>query len=114
MTDEFELMGNDPGTWKTVAEALVYNAEVLKKHHYRQYEQGNTESDAFVAVCRLFCGELLLWGYALEAFLKCLYLKAHFIETALDVPLERIGFSCHLEFGIHHLRITLQNPQKPL
>jgi hypothetical protein len=74
MTDEFELMGNDPGTWKTVAEALVYNAEVLKKHRYQQHGQGITASNISVYGYRTDA-ELLLWGYALEDFLKCLYLK---------------------------------------
>jgi len=74
MTDEFERMGNDPGAWRTSAEALVYNADVLKKHRYQQHEQEITASNASVDVSRTF-GELLLWGYSLEAFLKCLFLK---------------------------------------
>jgi hypothetical protein len=53
--------GNNLRHWRYYAEALVYAAEILKQHPDRR--------DTVI------WSELLLWGYALEAFLKALFLK---------------------------------------
>ena len=69
MTTPFEAIGNDPEVWIETAEALVYNAQVLKRHR-DESKAPNATAD----VNRTFA-ELLLWGYALEAFFKSLFLK---------------------------------------
>lgn len=69
MTTPFEAIGNNPDVWSETAEALVYNAEVLKRHR-DESKAPNATAD----VNRTFA-ELLLWGYALEAFFKSLFLK---------------------------------------
>ena len=53
--------GNNLRHWRHNAEALVYAAEILKQHP----DQRET----------VIWSELLLWGYALEVFLKALFLR---------------------------------------
>jgi hypothetical protein len=61
MAHWLDVNGNDLRHWRHNAEALVYAANILKQHS----DQRET----------VIWSELLLLGYALEAFLKALLLK---------------------------------------
>lgn len=63
MTNLYDLWSNDPSAWKMRAEALVLSANIL-----RQHRNLHEVSDDMLFV------ELLLWGYAVEVFLKCAFL----------------------------------------
>jgi len=68
MTEQFELIGNEPWLWKRSADSLAYCAGILKQH--RDQEQGLRETDPGSTLV-----ELMLWGYTLECLLKCLLLQ---------------------------------------
>lgn len=68
--DAFDALGNDWRPWRRTAEDLSRAAEVLREHRYHQQEHG-----APFMWARAMHAELLLWGYAVEVFLKCLYLR---------------------------------------
>ena len=78
MSDEgkFQYIGNDPERWRRKAEALTYNAEVLTQHrlNYEQEQDRYQEEHRLSGVDMMFAS-LVLWGYAVECFLKCLSLK---------------------------------------
>jgi hypothetical protein len=75
-TEYFERLGNSPERWRSIAEALVYNAEVLTRHrHDPQRERHHYEETQTIAAVDMCFGSLILWGYALESLFKCLYLK---------------------------------------
>lgn len=89
MTIPFETIGNNPDVWIETAEALVYNAEVLKRH------RDESEAPSATADVDRTFAELLLWGYALEAFYKALFLKqggALVVGDALD---PKVGMGNH-------------------
>jgi len=72
----FEYLGNDPERWRSIAEALTYNAGVLTQHRL-EHENDRVEyqkKHGIGPVDMEFSG-LLLWGYAVECFLKTVYLK---------------------------------------
>ena len=62
-------MGIDWGLWRDPARCLERSARVLKQHRPGLFEQCKGQ------LLLPLGPELLLWGYGLEDYLKCLYLK---------------------------------------
>jgi hypothetical protein len=76
MTDVFEHLGNDIRRWKSMAEALAYNANVLTQHRHQHQEDRNPYQQRLeISSVDMDFASLVLWGYALECLLKCLRLK---------------------------------------
>jgi len=76
MTDVFEHLGNNMKRWKSMAEALAYNASVLTQHRRQHQEDRNQYQQRLeISSVDMDFASLVLWGYALECFLKCLRLK---------------------------------------
>lgn len=76
-TDVFNYLGNDLNRWRHRADALAYNAQILTEHrHSHKRERREYEREHGVTGPELMFGSLILWGYAVEAYLKCLYLKS--------------------------------------
>jgi len=75
-TEVFEHLGNDIKQWKSMAEALAYNARVLTMHRHQHSEDRNLYQQKLeISSVNMDFASLVLWGYALECFLKCLRLK---------------------------------------
>ena len=59
-----------------MAEALAYNASVLTQHRlHHQNDRNQYRQRLEIDSVDFDFASLVLWGYALECFLKCLYLK---------------------------------------
>jgi hypothetical protein len=59
-----------------MAEALSYNASVLTQHRHQHHEDRNQYQKRLkIDDVDMTFASLVLWGYALECFLKCLRLK---------------------------------------
>ena len=72
----FEHVGNNPEEWQKSAEALVFNYEILAQHR-RQHDEERKQyaKDRGISIADMTFASLLLVGYALECFFKCLHLK---------------------------------------
>jgi hypothetical protein len=76
MAGVFEMLGNSIEEWRSIAEALAYNAGVLTEHRAKHEKERNQHEEAqHIGSVDMVFASLILWGYALEGFLKCIYLK---------------------------------------
>ena len=83
----FQLQLRDPDAWREIAESLASSAAALRWRRCDLLQHGVPFSWPLVAP------ELLLWAYALETFLKCLYVK-----QGKPLPLKHGNLKWH-----HHL-----------
>jgi hypothetical protein len=74
----FDFLGNKPDRWRSVGEALAHNAGILARHrqeHVEDREQLQEALGIYIYPTDMAFASLILWGYALECFFKCLYLE---------------------------------------
>ncbi len=71
-TTEFEKLGNSIDSWQLHAEFLISSARVLKKE--RITNSSPSQEDPFPVGMRVTAVELMLYGYAIEALFKTIWL----------------------------------------
>lgn len=72
----FEYLGNESKKWREMAEALAYNASILTQHRLQhQTDRDQARRILGIGDVEMTFTSLVLWGYAVECFLKCLRLK---------------------------------------